>query len=351
MPKIKIHRSVEEILIMAASIVAAVTVLPFAIYRYAHGQYTIALVEVLAVLVVASIGLLVWKTRNTVHTSTGLSAIMLVGLVLLNYMIDSSIFIWTYPIIMTVYFLNPAKRSVLMLTPTLIVLFPLMFMEKTGIQFASAIVTVIITLIFSHLVSVKIRQQNERLQNLINYDGLTGALNRRSLDDRLDLLQSLYFRHKSRGANISSVILFDIDDFKLINDTRGHLEGDKILINLTKYIKKMIRKTDEFYRYGGEEFVIIVNGSNLYKAGELAEKIRAAIADAEFITDLTVTASFGVAEIQSLEESQNWLARADKALYRAKRAGKNRVYLANPEKVNDFEKDYATYKREKSQTS
>ncbi|WP_299875936.1 GGDEF domain-containing protein [uncultured Cocleimonas sp.] len=349
MPKIKIHRSVEEILIMAASVVAASTVLPFAIYRYFHGQYTIALVEVLAVFIVASIGLLVWKTRDTTYTSTALSAFILAGLVLLNYLIDSSIFIWTYPIIMTVYFLNPAKRSALLVIPTLLALFPLMYIEKTTIEFASAIVTVIITLVFSHLVSGKIRQQNERLQNLINYDGLTGALNRRSLDDRLDLLQSLYFRHKAPGSNIVSVIIFDIDDFKMINDTRGHLEGDKILINLTKYIKKMIRKTDEFYRYGGEEFVVIVNGSNLYKAGELAEKIRAAIEETELLKDLTVTASFGVAEIQSLEESQSWLARADKALYRAKRAGKNRVYLANPEKVNDFEKDYENYKKEKSQ--
>ncbi len=327
MPNIKIHRTVEEMLIIAVSIVAAATVLPFAIYRYAHGHYTIALVEVFAVCIVASIGLLVWKTRNTTHTSAGLSVIMLLGLVILNYLINSSIFIWTYPIIMTVYFLNPAKRSALMVIPAILALFPLMYMEKSAIEFSSDVVTVIITLIFSHLVSVKIRQQRDRLQNLINYDGLTGALNRRSLDDRLDLLQSLYFRHKTHGTNISSVIIFDIDDFKLINDTRGHLEGDKILINLTKYIKKMIRKTDEFYRYGGEEFVVIVNGSNLYKAGELAEKIRAAIEEVDLLKDTTVTASFGVAEIQSLEESTNWLARADKALYRAKRAGKNRVYL------------------------
>ncbi|GAA0400506.1 GGDEF domain-containing protein [Cocleimonas flava] len=333
---------------MSASIVSALTVLPFAIYRYINGQYGIALVEVVAVLIVASIGLLVWKTRDTIYTSASLSVIMLAGLVALNYMIDSSIFIWTYPIIMTVYFLNSAKKSALMLAPTLLALLPLMYMEKTSIQFASALVTVIITLIFSHVVSRKIKQQNDRLQNLINYDGLTGALNRRSLDDRLDLLQSLYFRHKTRGSNIASVILFDIDDFKIINDTRGHLEGDKILINLTKHIKQMIRKTDEFYRYGGEEFVVIVNGSNLYKSGELAEKIRAAIENAELLKDLTVTASFGVAEIQSLEESQNWLARADKALYRAKRAGKNRVYLANPEKRIDYEKEYEDYKKEKS---
>ena len=349
MPKIQIHRTIEEIIIMTASIVAGTTVLPFAIYRYLQGQYMIALVEVFAVCVIASIGFLVWKTRDTEHTSTGLSIIMVVGLVALNYLIGSSIFIWTYPIIMTVYFLNPATRSALILIPTVIALFPLLYMEKSAIELASSIVTVIITLIFSHLVSVKIRQQKERLQNLINYDGLTGALNRRSLDDRLESLQSLYFRHKSRGTNISSVVLFDIDDFKNINDTRGHLEGDKILINLTKHIKKMIRKTDEFYRYGGEEFVVIVNGSNLFKAGELAEKIRATIEETELHRGLTVTASFGVAEIQSLEESQNWLARADKALYRAKRAGKNRVYLANPEKINDFKKDYENYKREKSQ--
>ncbi len=348
MQKINIHRSVEEIIIMAASIVAAATILPFAFYRFFQGQNTIALLEIIAVCIIATIGLIVWKTRDIEYTSIALSIIMLTGIVTLTYLVGSSIFLWIYPIIITVYFLNTTIKSALMVVPALIALFPLVYMEKTTIEFASAVVTVSITLLFSHVVSEKIRRQQHRLQNLINYDGLTGALNRRSLNDRLELLQSLYFRHKSRGSNISSVIIFDIDNFKSINDTRGHLEGDKILIKLTKHIKTMIRKTDEFYRYGGEEFVVIVNGSNLFKAGELAEKIRAEIQEIELTKDLKVTASFGVAEVQSLEESNNWLARADKALYRAKRAGKNRVYLANPEKINDFEKEYEIYKKERS---
>ena len=109
----------------------------------------------------------------------------------------------------------------------------------------------------------------------------------------------------------------------------GHQEGDQILIELCCTVNDNIRSIDQLYRYGGEEFAVIANGADAFKATELAEKIRSTLENSEISKHTKVTASFGVAEMHKLEPTQQWVERADKAMYRAKRAGKNRVFIAN----------------------
>ena len=331
MPKVILHRTIEEILIIAVSIITLATMIPFSVYRFMQGQTYVALFEISGMVAVTFIGYYVWKTRETKIAAVALSSIVLSGLVAINYILGSSMLYWLYPAITTVYFLNSLKTAFLLSLAVLLGIFPLLLMEKNTIEITSVLTTLLITQIFSHIITCRTAQQHDRLKALADRDGLTGALNRRSLDDRLDILQNLFFRHKRSGGNASSVILFDIDDFKEINDKFGHIEGDQILVRLTGRIQKYIRKTDELYRYGGEEFVLVANGASLLKAAELAEKIRELIESAQLSTKTTVTASFGVAEVQNLEKSNRWIERADKALFRAKRAGKNRVFLANAE--------------------
>lgn len=331
MSKVILHRTIEEIVIITVSIISIVTLIPFAVYRFMQGQTYVALFEISGIISVSIIGYYVWKTRNTNIAAFALSFIVLSGLVAINYILDSSLLFWLFPAILAIYFLNSLKTSFLLILTVIIGIFPLLLMEKNALEIAHIIVPLLITQIFSHIVTYRIRQQHDRLDSLADRDGLTGALNRRSLDDRLDLLQNLYFRHKRTGGNITSVILFDIDDFKEINDKYGHTESDNILIRLTDTIHKYIRKTDELYRYGDEEFVLVANGANLLKAAELAEKIRLLVESTQLSTKTNITASFGVAEVQNLEKSNRWMERADDALFRAKRAGKNRVFLANAE--------------------
>lgn len=332
MPKIINHRTIGEMIMIAASIMAAVTLIPFSIYRFGQNQYAIAILELIVVLVMAVNGLLVWKKIHTEVAGLILSCFVFGGIVGLSYMIGTTIIFWIYPIIITAYFVNNAKISAVLIITCLLALLPLLVFEKNPIELANILVTIAVTTIFSHLISSKIRQQHNHLQTLVNHDGLTGALNRRSLDDRLDLLQNLYFRHKRTGGNITSVILFEIDEYQAIYNKYGHREGDQILIKLTQKINGYIRKTDEFYRYDNEKFVLIGNGAGLLKASELAEKIRKLIESASLSDETAVTASFGVAEVQNLESSNKWIDRAENALDRAKRAGNNRVYLANSDR-------------------
>ncbi len=335
MPKIKIVRSIEEIIIISAAIIMFATITPFSIYRYLNEQYLVALLEIVSVLIMCSIGAYVWKTRNTQVMSIFTAIFMLAGLVTFNYIIGTSILFWVYPIIMSVYFINSLKVSAAIVTPAIIALLPILIQEKSTIEVISIVVTLIICQLFGYLLSRKIRHQYKIMEELANQDGLTGALNRRAFDERIQFLHNFSFRHKTETEAKASLILFDIDGFKSINDEFGHQEGDRILINLTHLFKNKIRGIDQLYRFGGEEFVVIANGSNAMHASELAEKMRFILESTKISELTTVTASFGVAELHKNEKPNRWIERADKAMYRAKRAGKNRVFIANFDSVNE----------------
>jgi diguanylate cyclase (GGDEF)-like protein len=119
--------------------------------------------------------------------------------------------------------------------------------------------------------------------------------------------------------------MIDIDHFKRINDTFGHLTGDAVLREFVGLVSDNIRKNDVFARWGGEEFMILAPNSELESAGLLAEKLRLIISSARFESDAAVTASFGVAQLKPGDTFDTFTMRADAALYRAKDKGRNRV--------------------------
>ena len=125
-----------------------------------------------------------------------------------------------------------------------------------------------------------------------------------------------------------SLIIFDIDHFKKINDTYGHKVGDEVLKALSKLIKKNIRKIDFAARWGGEEFVILAPETNVEGAKKLAEKLRQAVETYKFPTVGKVTISLGVAQLEPDEKPEDFIVRADMALYKAKEGGRNRVEIA-----------------------
>lgn len=154
-------------------------------------------------------------------------------------------------------------------------------------------------------------------------DPLTGLNNRRWFDEVL----SLDMLRAQRYATPLSLVLYDIDHFKSINDTHGHLVGDKVLMQLSELIASRIRGTDELFRWGGEEFAILLPGAAAQMAVDLAKSLRDLISDAAFEGVGKVTCSFGVAQYDGTETAEEFVARADAALYRAKMNGRNRIEL------------------------
>jgi diguanylate cyclase (GGDEF)-like protein len=161
--------------------------------------------------------------------------------------------------------------------------------------------------------------QNEAMQQLANTDYLTGLPNRRFIDRKLNEITSQQV--------LFSVILFDIDYFKHINDRFGHDVGDIVLKKFAALILENIRNEDLVGRWGGEEFMIVANGFSVKEAAALAERLRALVEAAHFPHGEVVTASFGVTEFRVKERLQELLKRADIALYVAKANGRNKVAI------------------------
>lgn len=155
-------------------------------------------------------------------------------------------------------------------------------------------------------------------------DPLTGAGNRVALDRTLSREIELTKRHQQN----LSILMLDLDHFKLINDHYGHTIGDKVLKEVVGSITQCIRQTDMCFRYGGEEFLIMLSNAEGAGALRIAERIRMSIGDLRFDSDkgpLQVTASIGCASLVSSDTVESFIHRADKALYKAKNSGRNRV--------------------------
>ncbi|MBF0320133.1 MAG: diguanylate cyclase [Nitrospirae bacterium] len=164
-------------------------------------------------------------------------------------------------------------------------------------------------------------------QDLATKDALTNIYNRKKFEDELykEIERAL------RYNNYLSLIIFDIDHFKAVNDTYGHQAGDYVLKEITKLVTENIRKLDVFARYGGEEFVILTPETNVAGAKELAEKLREKIQDYEYKNVGKVTCSFGVSEYVRQEDPAGFIKKADYALYIAKNKGRNRVKAVEKE--------------------
>ncbi|HEY2419451.1 MAG TPA: diguanylate cyclase [Steroidobacteraceae bacterium] len=171
---------------------------------------------------------------------------------------------------------------------------------------------------------LKLQELAQSLGVKATTDPLTGLHNRLKLGSTLNDEILRVHRYKTP----LSLVLFDIDNFKKVNDSYGHPIGDQVLIQLSRFVPNLIRSTDLLARWGGEEFLILAPGSDAAMAFQLAEKLRDAIASLEFPQVKSVTCSFGIAQYAPGETAAELIARADAALYRAKIEGRTRATLA-----------------------
>jgi Amt family ammonium transporter len=182
----------------------------------------------------------------------------------------------------------------------------------------------IVARFFNYLLGTLSERQNElvtnnrNLQSQAQIDSLTKVLNRHGLKEIIG-------RKTSRNEEFT-VVMIDIDHFKQINDNYGHNIGDLILKEISTLIQTRIRATDTFSRWGGEEFVLVIDSIDQTVAGEIAEKLREVVETHQFYNNIPVTCSFGICSPQQSQTAfETLLEKADKALYQAKEAGRNQI--------------------------
>lgn len=165
------------------------------------------------------------------------------------------------------------------------------------------------------------KQLELEMERLATTDRLTQTFNRLKFEEiiRKEIEMARRYGH------LLSLIILDIDRFKEVNDTYGHIAGDNVLKAVAGIAKENIRETDSLVRWGGEEFIIIAPGTSLEGAAELAERIRKSVEDFDFGQFKTVRISLGVTQFREQDTENTFLRRADDAMYTAKNKGRNRV--------------------------
>ncbi len=170
----------------------------------------------------------------------------------------------------------------------------------------------------------ELEYSNRKLERIARFDILSGLLNRMSLFHTIDI----EIERAVRTGRALCGIMIDLDYFKEINDNHGHQAGDEVIRIVGKMLNEEMRKYDQAGRYGGEEFFVVLPDSSLEQAFGIAERLQVRFAGTDIEaadTVLRVTASFGVAIFHPGESREHWMNRADKAMYRAKQSGRNRV--------------------------
>ncbi len=169
----------------------------------------------------------------------------------------------------------------------------------------------------------------KKLEKLAITDPLTDLNNSRHFFNQV----SIEIERSNRYDHFLSIVLLDIDNFKKYNDSYGHLEGDKVLVTLGRIITSHLRNMDSAYRYGGEEFILLLPGTKKMEANTVAERLRVAVESEKLYprndkTHVIVTISAGVAQYRQNEDRDSFIKRADDAMYKSKRNGRNRISVS-----------------------
>jgi diguanylate cyclase len=295
----------------------------FGIYRLSIGDWLNGVVDLVIVMVLLALAILAWNPKWT-HTAANLVALSasLAGVTVTLLLGLTTM--WVFAILVANFLMaqRPVALTVSLAMVGSIALVPEVFVNR--IEHLSFIAVASMVSLFSLIFATRVDNQHGQLTEMASRDGLTGAYNRRALDR--DLMKLVHSSPKRRHNHCLAIL--DMDDFKRLNDRHGHEAGDKVLIRLTEIVRSATRKNDRFYRYGGEEFVLLLPDTSLAGARTALINLRKNLARKLAGPDGKVTASFGLARLRPSETPDTWLDRADQALLTAKRKGKNRIEQA-----------------------
>ncbi|MBW7471570.1 GGDEF domain-containing protein [Marinobacter sp. M216] len=231
---------------------------------------------------------------------------------------------WAYPAATALFFLLPLREATVSNVVFVTVMAVVSFLKFPEADFWRITFSLGLTCVFAMVFAWLVGKLQQELTRLATTDPLTGCLNRSQLADILNH----QIQMRERYERVSSLILFDLDYFKVINDQWGHLAGDRVLKEMAMRIRKRLRESDQLFRIGGEEFMIVLPETRQKDADTLAHQLLTGIGSTPFLDDIKITASASVAEVCQGETWSVWLNRADQALYEAKSRGRNQVVNA-----------------------
>lgn len=304
--------------------IAFLAIAPFAVYRFVSGNVLAGSVDLGILAGIVAGVVYAWNGGNLRRTGLVIMLIATTGGLIIAKLLGIAGLLWLHPILLANFLLVDRGKAFAIAVLALLVLVLEGSVFSSGLEEWMFLSTASVTILFSMLFASRTESQRIRLESLAVHDVLTGAQNRLAMEQAL---QALTAGRREADADAGIAIL-DLDHFKEVNDRFGHEAGDRVLADFCRLVRRYIRRGDELYRYGGEEFVLLLPGIETGGLGRVAEDVRAGIARDLRHADARITVSIGVAMRTPGEDYQACLARADAAMYRAKRSGRNRVEMA-----------------------
>lgn len=313
-------------LVFRLCVILSLILIPFSIWHLLNQAWTMLTVTTVPIFIGLTIGIATRRLGYLPHwmliSTATLTSIMAL---LSGYAAGLNSYVWAYPAVLFNYFLLGTRAGTV-----INVVFVALAATNQGIwsepSFTPrAVLSLLTVTLFAWVFSRRVSEQREELGRLASTDSLTGVGNRRAMDEALEFAQDL----SNRYGNLGSLLILDLDHFKAINDKFGHRTGDRVLAQFGDLLLKHKRHTDLAFRFGGEEFIMVLPETGADAAAHVAEDIRQRVETETWNSVGRITVSIGVAEVIRHDSVDDWMKRGDFALYHAKSEGRNRVVVAD----------------------
>lgn len=310
---------------MGVTIITLFILIPFSINNFLQDRYILGIGSMIIVILCA---VNLW---NCIHSRyypsliiLGLLPAICIFLVIAFRQQGAMIAYWCYLTLVGLYFMLPERQAWISNIVFLGIIFPQAWSTLEQAFMIRFVVTILGVSAFSAMFVRVITAQQKMLAMRAVTDPLTGLFNRTTLNDTFEQV----IQQNHRTGTPMTLVMLDIDHFKMINDTLGHDNGDKVLHRVGEFLHKRIhRRTDKVFRIGGEEFLVLLYDTDIEHGQKVAEELCSKFASLDLLPNRPVTISIGVATLQPGEDWEDWMKRCDKNLYQAKLDGRNRVVV------------------------
>ncbi len=315
--------SEQRVLQLSIAVVSLLLLTPFAVNNVLQGRYWLGLgaSAIVAIFAANAIAIHFYQRYYPRLLLAGLAPCIILFLVFSIRQQGIVGALWCAPAIISFYFILPERRAWLANTAIFLIVFPTILVEFELPVAARALATLTMVSAFAAIFIRIVSSLQEQLRRQAHTDPLTDVHNRTRL---IALLEEAIERNKRHSVPMT-LVAFDLDHFKSINDDFGHDVGDDVLVEFAALLKSRSRRVDKVFRTGGEEFLVLLYGTDGDGAAAFAEEIISKLRLQALIPQGKVTASAGIAAIEEDDLWRSWMKRADAKLYQAKAEGRDRV--------------------------
>lgn len=296
----------------------------FGCYRLLHADWGAAAIDFGMVVLIGMPVIYALRSGNTVGPGVFLATVNSLGCAAACLIIGPVALPWSYLVLMTNFFITGPRQALVcnLLLVLALMLIPGMF--ESAIQLVSVAVTAALVTLFACLFALRVSNDQQVLEEMASLDALTGLPNRRTMEHAL---QEAVLKHRI-GKETFGLLILDIDHFKEVNDTYGHAAGDTAIADLAAILKFEMRRQDRVFRFGGEEFVVLLRIDSIEGLQAASERLRLAVRSALRGPGGRITVSLGGVMAGDEERWQEWFSLADAALYRAKNNGRDSSFIS-----------------------